>query len=370
MLLKKWHFGVIINVKKRFLEVIHIMRINLLPERKNAYKANLHCHSTISDGNWTPEQIKENYKAHGYSVVAYTDHAVFIPHNDLADESFLPLNGFEFDVTVSKPWIESPKTCHICFIALDENEKIQHIYYNSKHTDKNLDKLPKGESIVRTHREYTPEFISKVMTEGREKGFFVTYNHPQWSQESKEQYCSYHGMHAMEIVNYSSVCIGNDDRNGHIYDQMLREGERIFCIATDDNHDSFPMTHPQCDSFGGFTVILADELKYTEVTKALTNGDFYASEGPEIKRLYVEDGIAHIETSDAARIIMQTGGRFCAVATAETVGKTLNAADFKVDDRCIDYIRFTVCDGHGKEAYTNAYFLDTLPTEALTAAEQ
>ena len=36
---------------------------------KKQFKANLHCHSTISDGKLTPEELKEAYKAQGYSVL-------------------------------------------------------------------------------------------------------------------------------------------------------------------------------------------------------------------------------------------------------------------------------------------------------------
>ena len=45
-----------------------------LDSSKNYYKANLHCHSTNSDGKATPEQLKEEYMKQGYSVIAYTDH--------------------------------------------------------------------------------------------------------------------------------------------------------------------------------------------------------------------------------------------------------------------------------------------------------
>ena len=49
----------------------------------NYYKANLHCHSTLSDGSCTPEELKEIYKKHGYSIIAYTDHDVFISHKSI-----------------------------------------------------------------------------------------------------------------------------------------------------------------------------------------------------------------------------------------------------------------------------------------------
>ena len=41
---------------------------------KKQFKANMHCHSTISDGKLTPEELKAAYKAQGYSVLAITDH--------------------------------------------------------------------------------------------------------------------------------------------------------------------------------------------------------------------------------------------------------------------------------------------------------
>ena len=55
------------------------MKTYLLPKEGNFYKANLHCHTTVSDGKRTPEEIKELYMRNGYSIVAYTDHEVLIP---------------------------------------------------------------------------------------------------------------------------------------------------------------------------------------------------------------------------------------------------------------------------------------------------
>ena len=65
------------------------MKKYLFGESGNFYKANLHCHTNWSDGSWTPEQVKQYYKDHGYSVVAYTDHDALIPHQDLKDGDFV-----------------------------------------------------------------------------------------------------------------------------------------------------------------------------------------------------------------------------------------------------------------------------------------
>ena len=39
------------------------MKKFLLPESGNYYKANLHCHSTYSDGRLTPEELKEECRS-------------------------------------------------------------------------------------------------------------------------------------------------------------------------------------------------------------------------------------------------------------------------------------------------------------------
>ena len=69
---------------------------------------------------------------------------------------------------------------------------------------------------------------------------------------------NYHHMHAMEICNYGCVCAGFDEHNSRIYNDMLRQGKRLYCIATDDNHN-YPHTP---DSFGGFTMIKAEKLMF------------------------------------------------------------------------------------------------------------
>ena len=54
------------------------MKKYLLPQEGIFFKANLHAHTTLSDGRLTPEQLKDFYLAHGYSIVAYTDHRRYV----------------------------------------------------------------------------------------------------------------------------------------------------------------------------------------------------------------------------------------------------------------------------------------------------
>lgn len=69
--------------------------IELIPEKGQFYKTNLHCHTNISDGTRTPEEVKSFYKAHGYSAVCFTDHEVLMDQSALCDADFVALHGYE-----------------------------------------------------------------------------------------------------------------------------------------------------------------------------------------------------------------------------------------------------------------------------------
>ena len=337
------------------------MKKYLLPEEGNFYKANLHCHSTISDGKWTVEEIKKNYMNEGYSIVAYTDHGIFVNHNDLAEEGFLPINGYEVDIS-NKPWgAPGFKTCHMCLLALDGSKVEQNIAYNSRHLLNNMDIAHLGEGVEIEKFVYDPEAISNVMKRARDEGFFVTYNHPVWSREDKDEYCKYHGMNALEIINHGCIRMGYDDINPHEYDDMLRGGERIFCVGADDNHDAYPLGDTHNDSFGGFTMIKAEKLEYETITDALLAGEFYASEGPAINELWYEDGYVYVTCSDASKITYNTAVIRAKSAYPEN-GEPLTSASFSVKDTD-EYFRITVYGKDGKRAFSRAYFIDELPAD-------
>ena len=339
------------------------MRKYLLPDEGQFYRANLHCHTTVSDGKRTPEQVKELYKSRGYSIVAYTDHDVMIDHSDLDDEGFLALRGYEMEVTETDVRaFPFKKTAHMCLIALSRDVERQVCWHREKymigHSGEYREQVRFDESEPDYVRAHTHECVSDMMRRGREGGFFVTYNHPTWSHEDHSDYLGFLGMHAMEIYNGSCIASGYEDINSHAYDDILHLGNRIYAIGADDNHNAHPDDSRRSDSCVAATVIKAPALEYEAVTGALLRGDFYATLGPEIRELYYEDGKVHIKTSPADRIIMTTGIRRRGIVYREK-GRSLTSASFAVPDGCV-YVRFTVIDREGKRADTNAYFTDTL----------
>jgi predicted metal-dependent phosphoesterase TrpH len=62
------------------------------------YKANLHTHSTVSDGKLEPEAVRDLYRNAGYSILALTDHSVTVAHQDLSTDDFVMLTGVEIDM--------------------------------------------------------------------------------------------------------------------------------------------------------------------------------------------------------------------------------------------------------------------------------
>ncbi len=315
------------------------MRKYLLPETGNFYKANLHCHSVISDGKLTVEQLKEAYMKEGYSIIAYTDHSQYVSHNDLSDENFLAINSYEEDIS---DWAVKDSRFRRCY------------HFNC------YDKDPDGKKDV---LEPLPDYndidgINEYIARLNEAGFLVCYNHPNWSLQNLDDYGGLKGLFAAEIYNHSAVIDGIDGNQEIPYDNLLRAGNKLFCVATDDNHDVYDFDHPLNDSFGGFIWIKAPSLDYRAVIEALEKGDFYSSMGPEIYELYVEDDRVHLECSPASKIILTTFGRRSEIRRAKK-GESVSCADFSVDPTD-KYIRIQIEDAGGLRANTNAYFVEDI----------
>ena len=79
------------------------MKKSLFQSNGKFYKANLHGHSTYSDGQNTVDELKEIYQKQGYQVMAVTDHDVMIDNSHLTDGNFLALTGLEYEYNGLNP---------------------------------------------------------------------------------------------------------------------------------------------------------------------------------------------------------------------------------------------------------------------------
>lgn len=337
------------------------MKKYLLPESGRFYKANLHCHSTVSDGKFTPEEMKEMYQSAGYSIVAYTDHDVFLTHNHLTDENFLALNGFEAACdepkSPEKPTWRHVTTCHMGFISLNRDNDVFPLGYKGRFYDRLSDEYRArahydDKYIIEYKRQHSAEYIQQTIRQGHECGFLTVINHPTWSKVTLgEIFEMYQGVDGIEMVNAGCRNSGYDEYNPRVYDDMLMGGLDVFCINADDSHNG-PKEH------SAYTMIKSEKLDYESIAKALVDRNFYATCGPEIHELWVEDGVVHVKCSPAMRIEFVTGTRHSyALMAKDDAGVT--AAEFEIlpTDK---YVRVTVTDFNDDSANTNAYFYKDL----------
>lgn len=331
------------------------MKRVLIDKDKNFYKANLHTHSTNSDGRLSPEQVKAEYKKRGYSVLALTDHEHLIDNSHLNDDGFLTITSCEVAI---KEFAEQStlknrdmRVAHLNFYALDPHNTLTPCY-NSVYDHYIKD----GYRHLIKHdgeydRVYTPEGVNDMIARAKEAGFIVAYNHPTWSLENACDYLNYDGFFAVEIYNHGVFQgVGFDDE--HVLDDFWRAGKPIFCTAADDAHKILPDDENN-DAFGGWVQIAAPALTYKDIMHSLQAGDFYASCGPEIKSLIVEDGVAKVEFSDCVRANVITHGRRTPAVHAPK-GETIRYAEFKLMESDT-YFRITVTDAEGRKAYTQIY---------------
>ena len=329
------------------------------------YKINLHCHTVLSDGTKTPEEVKRDYLAHGYSAVAFTDHDKYVPHNDLTDGSFVALNGFELEY-YHEPWVG--QTCHLCFVARSPDNPA--LGYSDPNGEVFLYGLRPGDpdpaeggglyTVTCPGRKYTPDYINADIARGRELGFFITYNHPTWSLEHWNDYLRYEGADAMEIANYDCLVGGFDEDNGRVYEDMLSLSPALRCIAADDNHNEAPDASPYCDSYGGYVMAAARELSYAGIMEALDAGRFYScarvnpavEECPRILSLTLSEGVLRVETDPCTEIALIRDRRPFGVCLAKR-GETLTEAEFTMAP--CRWFRLAVTGAGGNKAYTNAY---------------
>jgi hypothetical protein len=339
------------------------MRTYLLPDGANWYRANLHCHTIHSDGYWPPERVKEEYRKAGYSVVAYTDHDVLVPHNDLTDENFVALTSTELDVTAQKvpederpeftakghPWRYRPTHHFNLFSKVPDpgpmpfHHDIWSVWYKA---------FEGTEEEKQRRAVWNVENVQHLIDEANKAGFLVQYNHPNWSLAEPQHFLPLKGLWSLEILNWATEVETGGEYCPYVYDMMLRRtGPSLFCSMGDDNHNH---GGDLMQSFGGSTMFGAKELTYDAIVQSMVKGEFYCTEGrldpPRILALYVESGVVHVDCTPASFVFFVGDGR----RYANKRGEGVTHAEFPLG-RDDGWFRVAVRDDRGNTAHTHAY---------------
>ena len=333
----------------------------LLPAVPKYFKANLHTHSTVTDGKFSPEELRDLYKKQGYQILSITDHNVVVDHSALNQEDFLLLTGAEFGVSEPNQDALYKKSYHLTCISKRPDNNWQPLLPR-KPRDATLPYLEKVDcpDIPRSH---CVESINEIIEKCNEHDYLVVYNHPVWSLHNYTDYAGLKGLWGMEICNYNCLYSGRDTYSTTIYRDMLEQGNRLFPLGCDDMHT--------LKSFAGAWIMVgAEALNYSNVIDALKKGDFYASTGPEIYSLTLEGSMLKITCSDAASIALESDCRFAKRTLPAQSDDLLHEATFDLT-KWIEgtkshetaenaYIRLTVYGPYGHRAFTRAYFYNEL----------
>jgi hypothetical protein len=274
------------------------------------YKANLHTHTTISDGNVCPAERAAQYREKGYHILALTDHNATNDVSGLSRDGFLVISGME-----THPDCPGGDPYH--FVCLN---------------------VPHGLDLS---TEPDPNARIRMV---KDAGGEAIIGHPYWCGHNVTHLMPVEGAIGLEIYNGTCTGIGKGFSSVH-WDDLLDAGKILPAIAVDDVHHGG-------DIFMGWTWIRAESLTVEAVMDALRSGCYYASTGPTIEDARMVDGKVSVKCSPASEI------QFIAQRSA---GRVIRAKDEPLTSAELpfspmwDYVRIEVIDADGGRAWTNPF---------------
>ena len=281
------------------------------------YKGNLHTHTTHSDGAWPLEKVISEYKANNYGFLFITDHGKVVDVSGLSDDGFLVLHGEEINAGRS----ELGHNYHMAALNLKETVSAQ-------------DALD-AQGIINLVRS---------------KGGEVVIAHPYWSGLTVNDLINLEGYLGVEVFNTTCFDAIAKGHSAVHWDDLLARGKRLWGFASDDTHQKISDRSP-IDICRAWIMVKLPELTEAAVMEAIRSGRFYASNGPSIHDITVENGSISVSTSEVKMINfianVSSGSSFTAAGNG-----SLTEAEYKIRGS-EKYIRVECFDKDGGGAWSN-----------------
>ncbi len=284
---------------------------------RRVLKGNLHVHTTLSDGRRTPDEVRALYRSNGYDFLAITDHRKVSTETAMAD-GLLSIRGIELDYTLIGQVI------HIVGIGVPEE-------------------------IVQAVSGGSPQ---KAIDEINRLGGVPILAHPAWSLNTPEVICGLRDIPISEIYNTVSGLPWNADRadSSGILDVCATMGHAKNLVASDDAH------FYNGDACQSWTMVASEENTEEAIKAALRRGDFYATRGPEFKRIELNGRTISVDCSSVRAVWFASelpwdGKRVI-------TGESLTHVDFPLNPLNQRFVRIVLEDENGKRAWSNPIVLE------------
>ncbi len=279
-------------------------------------RGNLHTHTTRSDGRLSLEDCAGAYRQAGYDFICVTDHRVYFEGGTVNGLLILP--GEEF------MYMDKARRTAYHIVGIDFDG----------------------------HFETGPATPPQEDVDGiLARGGIAVMGHPAWSLMSHSDILEIKGVSALEI--YSGV---SDEYSGRgdstVYADVLATcGAKYGLLGVDDMHFAGR------DMARAFIMLNASEPTREKVRRALDARDYYASEGPLIKKLTAEGGSVRIETTPVKRICFMTDNWYNKNRVHYSPEGDLTNASYELtaDD---NWLRIEGTDAQGRKFTTNYFNKD------------
>ncbi len=287
------------------------------------WRGNLHTHSTRSDGRLSPEEVCAFYRNAGYDFLALTDHFMERYGYPITDTrsfrtpEFTTIPGAELHTG----YAEFGQLWHILAVGLPHDF---------------APNLPD---------ETGPAIAARALRAGA----FVAAAHPAWYGITEEDIRSLGEIHAIEVINGTSIDHNDKPDSWYVYDLVSRRGGRYSACATDDAH-FIPDRH---DTLCGWVHVKSESLDPEALVEALKAGNYYSSTGPQIHDIQLAAGdklLVHCSPAD--RIWITSHG----AASIAVSGPGRMEAEFCLDRFSSRSFRVTVRDASGGRAWSNYFW--------------
>ena len=292
------------------------------------FRGNLHCHSNRSDGLREPEEVVAAYRGAGYDFICLSDHFEaeygwqVVDTRPFRDGGFTTILGAELSTA---PWDERD-----CFWVTAVG-------------------LPPdfGAPPAEDH--------SEAVRRARDAGAFVVMLHPGLNNlplSAAERSPALGAVDAVEVYNHhAAMAVPSDRAHGaYMLDGLLEAGRRVLVNAGDDAHFGHPL-----DRFGGWVEVHADRLDPGAILESLKGGRYYSTQGPELRKLIVDEDRLRVETGEVYAISLTGGGDRWQSGQERHGGPAapITEAEFDLAPFRGSFCRVTAVDAAGRRAWSN-----------------